>query len=96
MKNVVFWDVTPCGSIRMDVSEESIASIMRLERIGELRMLAVTSSPILATLMMEMIISSETSVLTTATRRHIPENGILHSYRGENLKFYISLTGWTL
>jgi hypothetical protein len=32
--------------------------------------------------------SSETSVLTRATRRNNPEDTILHSHRRENLKFY--------
>jgi hypothetical protein len=27
---------------------------------------------------------------------YIPEDGILHSYRRENFKSYIALTGWTL
>jgi hypothetical protein len=85
--------------VRPDVSEENNASIVRVKRIGELETLAVISnrhSPILVTLMMEQLLSSETSDLTRATRRNIQEDGILHSHFRENLQSYIALTLWTL
>jgi hypothetical protein len=44
----------------------------------------------------ETLGSSETSVLTRATRCNITEDDILHSHRRQNLKSYIALTGWAL
>jgi hypothetical protein len=56
----------------------------------------VPSSPIPVTLMMEALSSSETSVLTKATQRNIPEDDILHSHCHKIHKSYIALTGWAL
>jgi hypothetical protein len=46
---------------------------------------------IFSTFKMEARCSSETLVYNKLTRRHIPENGILHSHRRENLKSYVTI-----
>jgi hypothetical protein len=66
MKNVVFWYVTRVAYIIF------LRSVIRLLVNGN-----VSSSLILVTFMMQVIRSSEPSVLTRVTPCKIPEDGIL-------------------
>jgi hypothetical protein len=78
MKNVVFWDVTPCGACR-NLSPPSSGGQEFSHSLLQLLVTAnvVPSSPIIVTLMMKTIRSFYISVLTRATRRNIPGDGIL-------------------
>jgi hypothetical protein len=99
--------------LRTDFSKERIASIIRVTGIGKqgtrlavtsssVRRLLVTanvvpSSPTPVTLMIEAIRSSETAVLTRATRRNIPEEAVLHSIIHHMLRvYYFNKTGMYL
>jgi hypothetical protein len=77
VKNAVFWDVTPCGCCKI----QSFGLKYRLDHQGER----------ISELETKLAVTNETSVLTRATRRHVSEDGILHSHRRENLKSYIFL-----
>jgi hypothetical protein len=87
MKNAVFWDVVPCRScvnrrfggtyrhhfqgIKIRVRRISVSRLQPPAHAG-------SSHADFSTLKIEAISSSETSVHTRPTRRHIPEDGILH------------------
>jgi hypothetical protein len=65
-----------------DVSEELSSSFIRVTSIAELGTTQAATSN-------RRTLRRNTTVLTRATRRNIPEDDILHSHRRENLKSYI-------
>jgi hypothetical protein len=95
MKNVVYWDVTTCGSCKNRRFGGTCHYFISVTRIGEhtvflcslLRRLVIANvvpnSLILVTPILEVIPSSETSVLARATWLNIPVDGIFHSHRYE-------------
>jgi hypothetical protein len=86
--------------VRTDVLEQCITSMIRVtikaRNISSVLWLLVTvkvvpDSPILVTLMMEVIHTSKTTILTRVTQHNIPEDNILHSHYCENFKSYTKI-----
>jgi hypothetical protein len=75
MMKAVFWDVAPCGySVNRRFGGKYHLTYATLAHPGSIADLFLS-----ATLKMEAIRSSETSVNTISTRCHIPEDCFLHS-----------------
>jgi hypothetical protein len=85
MKNAVFWDVTTC---RYCVNRCFGGTYRPHFQGREIRERGTNVSRWLQTVNRR---SSETSLHTRSARRHIPEDGILHSHRRENLKSYMEI-----
>jgi hypothetical protein len=75
MKNAFFWDVAPCGSCKNGRFGRTCR--LYLQRRIIYRLTLFLARVYYSTLKMEATRSSETSVFTRPTRRHIQEDGLL-------------------
>jgi hypothetical protein len=89
LKNVVFWDVTLYGCCNI----QCFGGKSRLHCQGNKNRRIGTTLGVKSNRSYTFL---RNLVLTRATRRNIPENGILLCHRRGNLKFYIPLIGWDL
>jgi hypothetical protein len=83
---IIFTRIGEVGTT-LAVTSNTRCSVLRLLATANV----VPSSPILVTLMMEAICSSETSVLRRAKQCNIPEEGILHGHRREETSTLLTL-----
>jgi hypothetical protein len=82
VQTVVFWDMAAL----VIVIATKTSNLTKLRVISTANV--VPSSRTVTILKMEVVSSPETLVLTKTTRHHIPEEGILHNHRREDLKLY--------
>jgi hypothetical protein len=87
-KIAIFWDVALCRSCVNRCFGGTYRFHVQGRKIRRLQLSAHTGTSIVN---MEAIRSSETSVHTRSSQRHIPEDGIHHSHRCENLRSCVSL-----